>query len=98
MTESSLVGKQSLSTPSITRLARQAGVKSMTKDCADTIRNLVNTQVKAIIEQVLIVSAVKNNRPTKGKILVVDDVYTALSLMGYQVACSNELGTTTCER
>ena len=86
-----------LSAPSITRLARRAGVKSMTKDCFDTVRSIVDTEVSNIIEQALIVSATKNNRP-KGKILAVDDVYLALSLMGHQVAQSNQLGTATCER
>lgn len=89
--------KNPLSAPSITRLARRAGVKSMSKDCLDIVRLSVDEQVASIVEKTLIVSNTKNNRQ-KGKVLAVEDVYTALSLMGHQVAQSNELGKTTCGR
>lgn len=83
-----------LSAPSIIRLARRAGVKSMTKDCLETIRGIIDEKVAGIIEQTLIVNLVKNNRTDKdgapkGKILMVDDVYTALTLMGKNVARSD---------
>ena len=42
--------------PSITRLARRAGVKSMSDDCVDTIRSLIGVELNEIIRMAVILN------------------------------------------
>ena len=80
-----------LTRPSITRIARQAGVKSLSDDCYVTIHDLINIMVERIINASLVVNS---ERATKT--LMAEDIYEGLKLCGYNVAQSNDLGTTTC--
>ena len=79
--------------PSLTRLARRAGVKSLSDDCYDTIRTMVNKKLNEVVNTALIV-----NSEHQTKTLMVEDVYNALSLLGYNVAQSDDLGVTTCSK
>jgi histone H3/H4 len=79
--------------PSITRLARRAGVKSLSDDCYNSVRNLAGGYLTEIINTALVVNSEHNT-----KTLMPDDVYEALRLRGYNVTHSNELGTTTCAK
>ena len=79
--------------PSLTRLARRAGVKSLSDDCYDTIRTMVNKKLNEVVNTSLIV-----NSEHQTKTLMVEDVYNALSLLGYNVAQSDDLGVTTCSK
>lgn len=76
--------------PPITRLARKAGVKSMSDDCYTPIRELINDNLSEIIKASIVVNSGK-----KSKTLMVDDVYNALSLLNKNVTDSTELGTGT---
>lgn len=76
--------------PSITRLARQAGVKSLSDDCYNNIRNMINMYLSEVIVASLVVNSEHNT-----KTLMPEDVYEALRITGYNVAQSHELGTTT---
>jgi histone H3/H4 len=79
-----------LSRPSITRLARKAGVKSISEECFNDIRSIITERLKIIIEKALIV-----NSQHQTKTLMPEDIYEGLSLMGENLARSHELGTTT---
>lgn len=79
--------------PSITRLARKAGVKSISDDCFDVIRALLKSELGEIITASLIV-----NSEHQTKTLMAEDVYDSLTLLGYNTTHSTELGTTTCSK
>jgi histone H3/H4 len=79
--------------PSITRLARRAGVKSVSDDCYNTVRSLVELQLNDIIMAALVVNSEHNT-----KTLMPEDIYEALRLKGYNVAQSHDMGVTTCAK
>ena len=76
---------EKISKPSINRIARRAGVKSVSEDCFDTIRNLIGMELNTIIKTVLIVNQTKT--------VMVKDVYDALHLLNYNTSQSTELNT-----
>lgn len=84
---------ENITRPSITRLARRAGVKSVSDECFDAIRTLVDERLNQIISTALVV-----NSEHQTKTLMSDDVYEALHLLNYRVAQSSELGTSTCAK
>jgi len=77
--------------PSITRLARRAGVKSLSDDCYNSIRNLVENKLSDVINVALVVNSEHNT-----KTLMPEDIYEALFINGYNITQSNDLGTNTC--
>ena len=77
-----------LSKPSITRLSRRAGVKSLSDDCHDTIRKLIETKLSEVIQSICIVNSEYNT-----KTIMVNDVYDALQLLNHNVTSSNDLST-----
>ena len=77
---------EGLSKPCISRLARTAGVKSLSDDCYDTIRNLIGMKLNEIIGNIIIV-----NDSHQTKTIMSNDVYKALELSGVLVAESNAL-------
>lgn len=79
--------------PSITRLARRAGVKSLSEDCYNNIRNIVSDYLSDIIVAALVVNSEHNT-----KTLMAEDIYDALRLQGYNVTQSHDLGTSTCAK
>jgi histone H3/H4 len=82
---------ENLPKPSITRLARKAGIKSLSDECHNTVRALVADILKKTSSNIFIV-----NSEHQTKTIMVDDVYEALRLMGHNVTESSEIGTTTC--
>jgi len=79
--------------PSITRLARRAGVKSLSEDCHNNIRVIADEYLSDIIVAALVVNSEHNT-----KTLMPEDIYEALRLRGYNVTQSHDLGTTTCAK
>lgn len=79
--------------PSITRLARRAGVKSVADDCYETVRTIVNDQLSDILSAALIVNSEHNT-----KTLMTDDIYQAFRLCGYNVAQSHDMSSQTCKK
>lgn len=71
--------------PAITRLARRAGVKSMSDDCVVPIRNLIGMELDKILQTTLIV-----NQQHATKTIMPDDVYDALAICGIHVAKTEE--------
>jgi len=84
---------ENITKPSITRLARRAGVKSLSDDCYNNIRDIVNKQLSDIIVAALVVNSEHNT-----KTLMPEDIYEAFRLRGYNVTQSSELGTSTCAK
>lgn len=79
--------------PSISRLARQAGVKSISDECFSYIRQIIDNRLTELITSALIV-----NSEHQTKTLMVDDIYDGFSLIGQNITQSNELGTGTCTK
>ena len=79
--------------PSITRLARRAGVKSVSDECFHAIRIIISNRLNELILASLIV-----NSEHQTKTMMSDDVYDSFCLLGQNVTQSNDLGTTTCSK
>jgi len=82
-----------LARPSLMRIARRGGIKSLSEDCYPEMRNIVNKQLEEILRVAMIVNGEKHT-----KTLMVEDIYETLALMGHHVTRSNDLGTTTCSK
>ena len=82
-----------LTKPSITRLARRAGVKSVSDECFHAIRKLIGNRLDELVLASLIV-----NSEHQTKTLMYEDVYDSFGLLGQNVTQSSELGTTTCSK
>ena len=76
--------------PSITRLARKAGIKSLSDDCFPVIQDIIETLTSEIIDATLVVNSEKNT-----KTLMVNDIYKAMNIKGYNIAQSSDLGNST---
>tara|TARA_B100000927_G_C16235605_1_gene377265 strand:- start:313 stop:555 length:243 start_codon:yes stop_codon:yes gene_type:complete len=72
--------------PSITRLARRAGVKSMSDDCVDTIRSLIGMELNEIIRMAVIM-----NEQNSTKTVMTDDIYNALQFLNMNVAKTDDM-------
>ncbi len=84
---------EDITKPSITRIARRAGVKSVSEDCFGTIRHLISNRLDDIISTALVA-----NSEHQTKTLMSDDIYDAFSLLGTNITQSTDLGTTTCSK
>ncbi len=78
--------------PSITRIARKAGVKNVSEDCYPAIRNVVALKINEILEKTFIVN---DERGTKT--LMVDDVLDSFRLSGMYISKSTDLSKDTCK-
>lgn len=79
--------------PSITRLARRAGIKSVSDDCYDLIRKLIDYKLEEIVRITMIV-----NSEHQTKTVMADDVYEAIALSGTNLTQSTEIGVATCQK
>ena len=79
---------EGLTKPSLTRLARRGGVKSLSDDCFDTTRNIIGLKLSSIIKTIITVNSEKQT-----KTIMPNDAYVALRLLGYNVTESNDLNT-----
>jgi histone H3/H4 len=79
-----------ISKPSIKRLSKRAGVKSMSDDSYEVVNKIIEQNLEEIINVVLVI-----NSQNKNKIITKEDLYNALNLKGCNVSYSNELGINT---
>lgn len=84
---------ENITKPSITRLARKAGIKSLSEECYPNVRSLIETYLNEIITAALVVNSENNT-----KTLMAEDIYQALRLRGYNVAQSHDMGVNTCAK
>lgn len=67
--------------PALTRLARRAGVKSMSEDCVETLRNVMYLKLTELLTTMEIV-----NRQNNTKTMMPQDFFGATEFMGKNVA------------
>jgi histone H3/H4 len=79
--------------PSITRLARKAGVKSLSEDSYSAIYNIADKELEQILSTVLITNN-QHNTVT----IMPEDVYEAFKMNGLNIAKSTQLSSTTCNK
>lgn len=79
--------------PDITRLARTAGVKSISEDCYDVIRHAIDREVRDVVRAAIII-----NSEHQTKTLMGEDVYEAIAFRGKNLAQSSEVGVSTCSK
>ena len=79
-----------ISKPSIVRLSRKAGIKSISEECYPYIRGLIYQRLEEIVKKAVVV-----NKEHDTKTLMVNDIYGALYLQGENITQSSELGTNT---
>ena len=79
-----------VSKSSITRLARKAGIKSLSNNSFPILNGIMDALLIEVLDTSLIVTSEHNT-----KTLMTGDIYTALRISGYNVAESSELGTIT---
>jgi len=72
--------------PSITRLSRRGGVKSMSDECYDTIRKIIEHKLTEVVKAVVVVNSEHNT-----KTIMPNDVYDALQLLNHKVTQSQDL-------
>lgn len=84
---------EDITKPSITRLARRAGVKSVSDDCFNPIRLLIANHLDELVRAALVV-----NSEHQTKTLMSNDVYDSLALLGRNVTQSSDLGASTCSK
>lgn len=76
--------------PSITRLARRAGVKSLSEDCYEQVNDYIDDFLYKILKVIYMVNKNKNN-----KTVLTEDIYDALKLLGYNLSKSTDIGKNT---
>lgn len=89
-TETKKNDKPKITKPSIIKLARKAGVKNISEECIEPIRQLIISDVSEIITNCLVINNVKNT-----KTILLDDLHETLKIMGYNVAKSDDLNNMT---
>jgi len=77
---------ETLTKPALTRIARRAGVKSLSDDCFEPIRNLIGIKLSELIKTSIIV-----NSEHQKKTIMSNDIYQALNLLNYNVTESSDL-------
>ncbi len=85
MSTESLPNDKGFTKPAITRLARRAGVKSMSDECIVPLKTLLAIHLDKILYNTVVV-----NSQHATKTIMPDDVYEALGLMGVNVAKTEE--------
>jgi|TARA_Y100000385_G_scaffold140155_1_gene145572 histone H3/H4 len=79
-----------LTKPSINRMARKAGIKTLSEDCYD----LIKQQINDIIDETVVTSLILADEQ-KTKTIMNEDLYKAIRLNGYNITHSYDLGTST---
>jgi len=77
---------ETLTKPAITRISRRAGVKSLSDDCFEPIRNLIGIKLSELIKTSIIV-----NSEHQTKTIMPKDIYQSLHLLNYNVTESSDL-------
>ena len=77
-----------ISKPSLTRLARKAGIKSLSDECFPLLNSIIDSR----IEDILKISHVLMEQ-REGRIILERDCYDAVSILGEEMGRSDHLGT-----
>lgn len=79
--------------PALIRIARQAGIKTISDDCYDLIRTIISLRLKELCKVINIVHSQKNT-----KTIMADDVYEAFSQLNLAITTSSELEIKPCSK
>ena len=85
--------KPIITKPAITRLARLAGIKSLSEDCFDVIRYIIDQELRKIVKDVMVV-----NSGRQTETLMTSDVYETMAINGINLAQSNDLSIQACSK
>lgn len=77
--------------PSIQRLCKKAGVKSMSAECVDLIKHIMELECEELIDNII-----SYNETSKAKTVMVDDIYKSISDTGFIISKSDHLGQGIC--
>ena len=66
--------------PALTRLARKAGVKSMSENCINVLQRILYSKTERLLNDIIIL-----NENKKNKTIMEDDVYETLRWNGKNV-------------
>ena len=72
--------------PSITRLSRRAGVKSLSDECHEMIRKIIENKLHEVLNVVVSVNSEHNT-----KTILSSDIYDSLHILNHKVTASTEL-------
>ncbi len=81
----------SVTKPSIQRLCKKAGVKSMSVQCVDLIKNIMELECDVLIDNII-----SYNETSKAKTVMASDVYKSINDIGYILSKSDHLGKGIC--
>lgn len=82
---------ESITRPSLLRLARIAGVKTMSADCASILRTLLAEEAEAVCKTMLVFNSQRNT-----KTIMLEDLYPALGTQGCRLAKSEAISESIC--
>lgn len=71
---------ENFSNPSLIRLSKEAGVKNMSPECFEILKNIILEQIDIIVKNSIIM-----NSNHKNKKLSVQNLESAMRLLGYNV-------------
>ena len=77
--------KNFINKPSAMRLSKIAGVNSLSQDCYDVLNKIALNKLTEIVDTCLIV-----NSEHKNKIISKKDLYSALQLLGHNLASNTD--------
>ena len=77
--------KNFINKPSLVRLSKIAGVKSLSQDSYDILNKVALDKLEEVIDTCIIV-----NSQNKNKIISKKDLYSALHLLGYNLTSNTD--------
>ena len=77
--------KNFINKPSLVRLSKIAGVKSLSHDCYDIVNKIAFEKLEEIVKTCLIV-----NSEHKNKIISKKDLYSALHILGHNLTSNTD--------
>jgi len=75
-----------LNKSSINKLSRRAGVKSISEECNEKIRKIIELKLDEIISTIIVINSEHNT-----KTIMVNDVYDSLHLLNHKITSSSGL-------
>lgn len=79
---------ENISKPSLTRLARKAGIKSLSDDCFPVLNTIIQNRLKDILRISHVLMEQRN-----GRVILERDCYDSVSILGEEMGRSDHLGT-----
>lgn len=75
-----------LNKSSITKLSKRAGVKSISEECNEKIRKIIESKLEEIVDTMIIINSEHNT-----KTIMTSDVYDSLQLLNHNITIPKDL-------